>query len=297
MYKNIATQTLRNPLHKLKKIEVSVLRLDEIHPVISGNKWFKLKYHIHDALQQHKEGLVSFGGAYSNHLVATARACREQGLKSVGIIRGEERDPQNASLQQMEEAGMQLIFVSREAYRDKQRLAADFLSANPGFYYVPEGGRSDAGIHGATEILSLANGDYSHILCAVGTGTTMVGLINASQAGQQVTGISAIKVSDPVKNDVAAFIAENANKKNYRLSFDYHFGGFARSSHELFAYMNDLYRRENVPTDFVYTGKLFYAVDDMIKNDRFPANSRLLIVHSGGLQGNRSLPHGTLVFS
>jgi D-cysteine desulfhydrase len=125
----------------------------------------------------------------------------------------------------------------------------------------------------------------------------MVGLINASQAGQQVTGISAIKVSDPVKNDVAAFIAEKANKKNYRLSFDYHFGGFARSSHELFAYMNDLYRRENVPTDFVYTGKLFYAVDDMIKNDRFPANSRLLIVHSGGLQGNRSLPHGTLVFS
>lgn len=297
MYKNIATQTLRNPLHKLKKIGVDVLRLDQLHPVISGNKWFKLRHHILDAVQQNKKGLVSFGGAYSNHLVAMAWACREEGLRSAGIIRGEERDPLNASLRQMEEAGMQLHFVTREAYRDKEHLATEFLSSNRGFYCVPEGGRSSEGIRGAAEILSLAKGNYTHIFCAVGTGTTMAGLINASQPEQTVTGISAIKLPDPQNNDVADFIAENANKKNYRLSFDYHFGGFAKSSNELTAYMNDLYRQENVPTDFVYTGKLFYAVDDMIRNDHFAAGSRLLIIHSGGLQGNRSLRPGTLVFS
>jgi 1-aminocyclopropane-1-carboxylate deaminase/D-cysteine desulfhydrase-like pyridoxal-dependent ACC family enzyme len=297
MYKNIATQTLRNPLHKLKKIEVDVLRLDQFHPVISGNKWFKLRHHIREAVEQNKKGLVSFGGAYSNHLVAMAWACREQGLQSAGIIRGEENDPRNASLQQMKEAGMDLIFVSRESYRDKQSLAAEFLSAHHEFYCVPEGGRSDAGIRGASEILALAKNDYSHIFCAVGTGTTLAGIINASRGEQQVIGISAIKVADSRNNDVAEFVAENADKKNYSLSFDYHFGGFAKFSDELIACMNELYERENVPTDFVYTGKLFYAVDDMIRNDRFSAGSRLLIVHSGGLQGNRSLRPGTLVFS
>ena len=122
MYKNIATQTLRNPLHKLKKVEVDVLRLDQLDPVISGNKWFKLKYHLEDAKAKHQQGLFSFGGAYSNHLVAMAAACKQQGLKSAGIIRGEENDTQNASLQQMKEAGMELIFVSREEYRNKDHL-------------------------------------------------------------------------------------------------------------------------------------------------------------------------------
>lgn len=297
MYKNIATQTLRNPLHKLKKTVVDVLRLDQLHPVISGNKWFKLRYHLDEAVQQKKEGLVSFGGAYSNHLVAMAWACREQGLQSAGVIRGEENDPRNASLRQMKEAGMKLIFVSREAYRNKQQLSNEFLSDHPRFYCVPEGGGSDAGIRGASEILSFAQNKYSHILCAVGTGTTLTGIINASQVEQQVIGISAIKVADPQHNDVAAFVASNANKKNHLLLFDYHFGGFAKFSDELIAHMNGLYRLENLPTDFVYTGKLFYAVDDMIKNDRFDAGSRLLIIHSGGLQGNRSLPPGTLDFS
>jgi D-cysteine desulfhydrase len=162
---------------------------------------------------------------------------------------------------------------------------------------VPEGGRSDEGIRGAAEILSLVKNDYSHIFCAVGTGTTLAGIVNASHAAQEVTGISAIKVADSRHNDVAEFVRDNANKKNYSLSFDYHFGGFARSSKELIAYMNDLYQRENIPTDFVYTGKLFYAANDMVRNDRFDAGARLLIIHSGGLQGNRSLPPGTLVFS
>jgi D-cysteine desulfhydrase len=197
----------------------------------------------------------------------------------------------------MKEAGMKPVFVSREAYRDKQRLASEFLSSHPNFYCVPEGGRSDEGIRGAAEILSLTNNSYSNIFCAVGTGTTLAGIVNSSKHAQQVTGVSAIKVANRLNNDVTEFVAENSNKKNYSLSFDYHFGGFAKYSHELISYMNDLYQQENIPTDFVYTGKLFYAVDEMSRNDRFAAGSRLLIVHSGGLQGNRSLPPGTLVFS
>ena len=296
MYKNIVTQTLRNPLHKLKRIEADVLRLDMLHPVISGNKWFKLKYHIADAAAQHKKGLVSFGGAYSNHLVAMAWLCREHGLRSAGVIRGKEDDPTNPSLQQMKAAGMELVFVSREEYRDKSRLADDFLSENPDYYYVPEGGRSAEGVKGASEIISLSDNSYSHIICSVGTGTTLAGIIAASQPSRQVTGVCALKLPDAQHNDIVDFIDTHTSNKNYLIAFDYHFGGFAKFNGELIRYMNDFYRVENIPTDFVYTGKLFYAVEDMIRNDYFTSGSRLLLVHTGGLQGNRSLAPGTLVF-
>src|SRR4051794_1937977 len=140
MYKNIVTQTLCNPLHKLKKIEVDVLRLDLTHPVVSGNKWFKLKYPLLNAVNQRKKGIVSFGGVYSNHLVALSYACKEHGLLSAGIIRGDEYDPGNYSLDEMKKNGMRLIFVSRESYHNKEKLIHDFLADEPGYYYVPEGG-------------------------------------------------------------------------------------------------------------------------------------------------------------
>jgi 1-aminocyclopropane-1-carboxylate deaminase len=296
MYKNIATQSLRKPLHKSSRISVDVLRLDLMHPDISGNKWFKLKYHIEAALRQNKKGIVTLGGAYSNHLVATAVACNENGLSSTGIVRGEETFPLNASLMRMMEAGMKVTYAGREQYRNKDLLIKDFLNSHNDYYYVPEGGQSAEGIKGAAEILSFAPGDYSYVVCAVGTGTTVAGLINASANTQKIIGVCALKMPDECSNDIENFIRTNTDKRNYTIIYDYHFGGYAKKTDELISFMNSLYTNEQIPTDFVYTGKLFYAVYDLIENNFFPDDSRLLLIHTGGLQGNRSLPAGTLVF-
>jgi 1-aminocyclopropane-1-carboxylate deaminase len=296
MYKNIVTQTLRNPLHKAKRVEVDVLRLDLIHPVISGNKWFKLKHHIEAALQQKCTGLFSFGGAYSNHLVALAFACREQNLQSAAIIRGEQPKDMNHSLKQMKEYGMKLMFVSRESYKDKQKLTETFLSTNNNYYYVPEGGQSKEGIMGAGEILSHTIKKYTHILCAAGTGTTLAGLINSSDETTTIGGVVALRTADENNNDLSRFLEANTTNNRYSLLYDYHFGGYAKKNEQLISFMNTFYLDENIPTDFVYTGKMFYAAEDLIRNDYFSMGSSILLIHTGGLQGNKSLPQGTLVF-
>lgn len=294
MYKNIATQSIRKPLHKSRRISIDVLRLDLMHPYISGNKWFKLKYHIEAALHDNKRGIVTFGGAYSNHLVATAVACREQGLLSTGIVRGEETFPLNASIMQMMDAGMKLCYAGREQYKKKRVLVDEFLKSHNDYYYVPEGGQSAEGIKGAAEILSFAHGHYTHIICAIGTGTTLTGLINASSDVQKVIGISVLKLNS--ENDIEQYISENVNKHNYDIIYDYHFGGYAKKTDELISFMNAFYVDEQISSDFVYTGKMFYAAYDLIEKDYFPDNASLLLVHTGGLQGNRSLPEGTFVF-
>ena len=296
MYKNIATQYIRKPLHKTMEIKVDVLRLDLIHPIISGNKWFKLKYHIEAALLENKKGIVTFGGAYSNHLAATAVACSETNLSSVGIIRGEQTHTENYSIRIMREAGMQIIYVSRDQYKNKNKLINDFLASNPEYYYVPEGGQSAEGIKGAGEILVNAGNGYTHIISSTGTGTTLAGLINSSSDQQEVIGISALKIPDTGSNELNTFLKSNTYKNNYTIIYDYHFGGYAKKTEELIAFMNLLYAEENIPTDFVYTGKMFYAVYDLIEKKYFPPGSKLLLVHTGGLIGNRSLPAGTLVF-
>lgn len=295
MYKNIPTQHLRNPLHKRKGISVDVLRLDLMHPFISGNKWFKLKYHITAALREGKTGLLSFGGAFSNHLVAMAQACSDQGLRSAAFVRGED-DPKNHSLSLMREAGMQVMFVSRNDYKNKNLLASRFLDDHPDIYLVPEGGQSAEGIKGAAEILSYAKHDYTHVICAVGTGTTLAGIINASSNDSLVIGICVLKTKDESMNEWLEYLSTNTNKKNYCLSFKYHFGGYAKKDAELVTFMNRFFESENIPSDFVYTGKVFFAVEDMIKNGDFQEGAKILVIHTGGLQGNRSLPAGTLVF-
>lgn len=288
-------QTLSGKLFTENRITLSALRLDMVHAEVSGNKWYKLKYHIADALAHGKSGIVSFGGAYSNHLVALAYACRENRLSATAFIRGDE-DMSNPSIGQMTDYGMKLLFVSREVYRDKQELADEYLSAHPHQYYVPEGGQSKLGIKGAAEILQAGCDRYTHIACAVGTGTTIAGIVNGSSLAQTILGVSALRVSNRNENELLHFIEANTDKSNWQLFFDYHFGGYAKKNEKLIRFMNGLYRSENIPTDFVYTAKLFYAVHDLAHKNFFPEGSNVLIVHSGGLQGNRSLPQGLLDF-
>jgi 1-aminocyclopropane-1-carboxylate deaminase/D-cysteine desulfhydrase-like pyridoxal-dependent ACC family enzyme len=289
-------QTLDDPLCTQKQIRIDVLRLDKIHTIISGNKWFKLKYYLQDAVLQEKKGIVSFGGAYSNHLVATAYSCKQAGLKSIGIIRGEEPATYSPALIDMQSYGMSLQFHSRQAYKH-ERLVEQIKNDLPEFLMVEEGGRGSFGIQGAEEILQLlALNNYTHLLCAVGTGTMMTGLINAAQPGQMVIGVLSLKLDYLRQTDILDFITRNSSSGNFLLLDRFHFGGYARKDNELLQFMNTLYLKHNVPTDFVYTGKLFFGVFKLIEENYFEAGGRILIIHSGGLQGNRSLVNGALHF-
>jgi 1-aminocyclopropane-1-carboxylate deaminase len=291
MYKKPLIQSIRGQSFAGRAVTVDVLRLDEIHPHVSGNKWYKLKYHLEEALMRGKKGVASYGGAYSNHLVATAYACNERGLKALGIIRGEAPKVYGPSLQQMKELGMELRFVSREDYKNKELLANDI---EEDYLIVPEGGAGEAGVRGASEILNGIPNHYSHIICSVGTGTTMAGIVNASHNKQHIIGVSALKVENEINNELIEYIDAATTKKNYSFKFNYHFGGYARKNEVLLSFMNELFEKERIATDFVYTGKLFYAVYDLLQHNQFNPGCAILIVHSGGLQGNRSLPAGIL---
>jgi D-cysteine desulfhydrase len=186
--------------------------------------------------------------------------------------------------------GMMVNFVSREAYRNKAGLVRKFSAQYPLFYPVEEGGRGDPGVRGAGEILLQApTADYTHILCAVGTATTMAGLVNTSTARQQVIGFSSLKVADAYNNELLDYLKHTCNKQNYQLNFDYHFGGYAKKNTQLLQFIESVKTEENIPLDFVYTGKLFFGFNDLMKRGYFPRGSRILLIHSGGLQGNRSL--------
>lgn len=288
-------QTLNSKLFAGNSITVSALRLDLIHPEVSGNKWFKLKYYLAHAIAAGKKSIVSFGGAYSNHLVALAYACKVNGLSSTAFVRGDEGTV-NPSIVQMREYGMELLWATREAYRDKQRLAEQYLLAHPHAYIVPEGGGGELGIRGATEIMQPEMNTYTHIACAIGTGTTLAGIINGCSLSQTAIGISALKIANHHSNDLLRYIRRHTDKNNWQIFFGYHFGGYAKKNEELIHFMNEQYRQEHIPTDIVYTGKLFYAVSDLVHKNFFPPESNVLVVHSGGLQGNRSLPQGLLEF-
>lgn len=272
------------------RIEAAVLRLDRIDRRISGNKLFKLKYYLQHAIGSNKKGIISFGGAWSNHLLAVAAACRQSGLESIGIIRGEEPRELSSTLIDAKQLGMQLIYISRHDYRDKKVPSIDGVEQ---YLVVPEGGYGLEGARGAAEILDLAPGRFTHYCCAVGTGTTMAGLVNGVHDDQQVVGINVMK-NKGLEEEIARLVS--GKRANRALIHDYHFGGYAKHSPELLAFMNDLYEKTHVPTDIVYTGKLLYAVCDLASKDYFPEGSKVLIIHSGGLQGNRSLPEGALTF-
>ncbi len=272
-------------------IEVEVLRLDKVDKVISGNKWFKLRYYIEEAKANDKKGILTFGGAWSNHIVATAAACQLHGLQSIGIIRGEESLYLSNTLKMANDMGMQLVFIPRSSYQKKE-IPASLDVTN--YAIVDEGGYGRPGANGASTILNWCAKSYTHYCCAVGTGTMMAGIINSVSSGQQVVGISVLKNNFSLPSLVRSLL--DGDKKNWTILHDYSFNGYAKHTPELLQFMNAFYRRTGVPTDFVYTGKLFYAVTDLVEKNYFPPGSKILVIHSGGLQGNTSLKEGTLLF-
>ncbi|MBI3138529.1 MAG: 1-aminocyclopropane-1-carboxylate deaminase [Sphingobacteriales bacterium] len=280
------------PVFELKELTVSMLRLDKLHPVISGNKWFKLRFYLEEAHAQGKKTLLTFGGAWSNHIHATAAACRIHHLDAIGIIRGEEAAELSPTLRQAREMGMQLRFISRGQYREKW-IPDDIAISN--CLIVGEGGYGKPGAAGAATILDYANPhDYTHICCAMGTGTMLAGIMNRSPATVTCLGISVLKNNPALSGQVRALLANP--QQDPVIIPDYHFGGYAKQTPELIQFMNNFYRVTGIPTDFVYTGKLCYAISALAGKNYFPPGSKILLIHSGGLQGNRSLDKGTLIF-
>ncbi|MGN7822586.1 1-aminocyclopropane-1-carboxylate deaminase/D-cysteine desulfhydrase [Chitinophaga sp. 22536] len=286
---NITLDTLA-PSWLPEQLEASILRLDKLDPDISGNKWFKLKYNLEAARSEGRQHILTFGGAYSNHIAATAAACREAGFRCTGIIRGERPPVLSHTLQTAQDMGMQLEFISREAYRDS-RLS---FENRPDTYIIPEGGHNAAGARGCEEILSLfPTARFTHILCAVGTGTTLAGLINSAAATQTVTGISVLKGARYLEAEVKALLRPGQTS-HWQLLHDFHGGGYAKVKPALIDFINTFFAETGIPTDIIYTGKLVKAFRELIHQRYFADNSKVLLIHTGGLQGNLSLPPGVL---
>ena len=277
------------------KIPTAVLRLDKLHPEISGNKWFKLKHNISAALANN-QGILTFGGPYSNHIAATAVACKLKSIPCIGIIRGEEHQYNlNHTLQTAADNGMQLIFTDRSTYRQKTSDPS-YAASFPNYHIVPEGGHNAAGAKGCEEILSIhPTGSFTHILCAAGTGTTLAGLINSALPHQQVIGIPVLKGAQFLENEISSLLKPTATAK-WKLLYEFHGGGYGKYSDAQINFMNSLYQETKLPTAIIYTGKLLMAFHELSIQSWFPADSRVLIIHTGGLQGNLSLGPDVLMF-
>ena len=294
-FESITVEEIDLPFLHEKKVGCSVLHIDKIHPVISGNKWFKLKYYLEEAKSIDKKWIATFGGAYSNHILATAAAGELFKLQTIGIIRGERPTTLSLTLQQAMDHGMNLFFISREQYVNKP-LPSEIRDQEK-IYLINEGGYGIKGAQGAAEVLDYCEKEnYSHIACAVGTSTMMAGLITGNLPSHEILGIPVLRYRTDLEKALDELLSPDAKSRKFQMIHDYHFGGYAKYNAELISFMNDLYKNTGIPTDFVYTGKLFYGIFDLIKNDFFPAGSSLLVVHSGGLQGNRSLQRGSLIF-
>jgi 1-aminocyclopropane-1-carboxylate deaminase len=286
-YQNPIIQPLEIPALAGSKVRVLVRREDQNHPLVSGNKWWKLKYNLQHALEQKHNTALTFGGAYSNHIYATAAACRELGLKSIGVIRGEEVRPLNDTLAFAEACGMQFYFVSRTDYREKQ--SPTFIkSLEEKFgrcYIIPEGGTNALAVKGCEEFGQLVLADECDYVCLpVGTGGTIAGIINAFEGKRKIIGIPVLKDGGFLIDEIQNLITPRFN--NWQLLLDYHHGGYAKTSPELNQFIQNL-SSLNIPTEQVYSGKLFWAVFDLIKKGFFEEGSTVMILHTGGLR----LPH------
>ncbi len=291
---NSILQEIRFSEIKRKDISLFIKREDLIHPEISGNKFRKLKYNLKEAKKLKKTSLLTFGGAFSNHILATAVAGKLAGFTTVGIIRGEELAnnlaetlESNDTLRQVHLNGMKLHFVSREQYRQKKSIGfLEKLKNRFGdFYLIPEGGTNCLAVKGCEEILSKDEAGFDHICCAVGTGGTISGIINSVSKHQKVIGFPAFKGNFLI-DEIKKYVSE---KKNWSLNNEYHFGGYAKTTDELIAFINRFKKETKIPLDPIYTGKMVYGVVDLINNNYFAEGTKILMIHTGGIQGIRGV--------
>lgn len=266
-------------------ISLVMKREDLIHPFVSGNKFRKLKYNLLQANTENQSTLLTFGGAYSNHIAAVAYAGKENGFQTIGIIRGDEladKIASNPTLKFAQECGMQFNFISREDYRLKTDAAfLEQLEQKHGaFYLIPEGGTNALAIKGCEEILTQEDGIFDYVACAIGTGGTISGIINSALPHQKILGFPALK-GDFLQDEIRNFVQND----NWELILDYHFGGYGKVNTVLVDFINRFLEKTKIPLDPVYTGKMVFGIVDLIEKNYFPKNSKILLIHTGGLQG------------
>lgn len=275
-----------NQFITFNELELTIKREDLLHPIISGNKYRKLKYNLLAAQSIKSAALLTFGGAYSNHIAALAAAGKEYGMKTIGIIRGEElkdKITENPTLSYASACNMHLEFVSREDYRKKND--PDFKAALQEqfgeFYLLPEGGTNALAIKGCEEILTQEDSEFDYICVSFGTGGTMAGLVNAASNTQQVLGFSSLK-GDFVNETLEQL---TKRRKNWLINTDYHFGGYGKINDDLIAFINEFRYQTGILLDPIYTGKMLYGIVDLARKKYFEKDSKLLVIHTGGLQG------------
>ncbi len=292
----ISVSYLEDDFLSRKNIQLGLLRLDQLHPVVSGNKWFKLKRNIQFALEQGKEGLLTFGGSHSNHLIATAAAAKAYHLQSTGLVRGlhaEAHLPE--TLRNCLEEGMALHYLSREEYSRKQD--PDFLSywqqLYPDFYIVPEGGNNVLGAEGAAEISSYIPEAANLVALPVGTGTTFTGIRQSLPAAKTMLGFCGMKGGEYLQPIIQEHLQEHAQEHlgPWHITAEYHFGGFARHTPQLIQFINSFYQKQGIGLDFVYTAKMMFGLYELIAQNRIENGSHIIALHTGGLQGNNSIKH------
>jgi len=271
-------------------ITIDVKREDLLHPVVSGNKLRKLKYNLKEAVAQHHDTILTYGGAFSNHIAATAAAGNIVGVRTIGVIRGEELGQDieatlksNPTLALASSQGMQLHFVSRAEYKEKNSAAfQEYLTKKHGlFYNIPEGGTNALAIKGTSEILTdFDKSNYDIIAVAAGTGGTAAGIIESSLPTQKIYVFSALK-GDFLENEIMRW----TNRNNFKVFPDTIFGGYARTTNELIDYMNLRFRESEIPLDPIYTSKMLYGIEHLVQTGVIKGKTRILAIHTGGLQG------------
>ena len=276
--------------------KVDLLRLDLLHPIVSGNKFYKLRYYIEIALEKEVSTVASFGGAFSNHIVALAFTAKEAGLKSIGYIRTNADEPTTPSLAEAKHYGMELVYLGRTDFQSKKASILETSDAKSDTYLIDEGGYGIIGAKGAATIFTENDtAHYDFIICAVGTGTMLAGCINAASPNQKIIGIPVLKNEGSIESEINALLLDK-NDQPYTLLHQFHKGGYAKTNPAMIDFMNRLWDTEKIPTDIVYTSKLLFGVEQLIQENYFEKEASILVIHSGGLQGNRSLPLGTLRF-
>ena len=291
---NKRTNMENSPIQKIKidtqlKIDIYVKREDLLHKYISGNKFRKLKYNFEHIKSFNYTDAVTFGGAYSNHISATAYAGKLNNIKTIGIIRGDELEEvqnHNSTLKFAKECGMNLVFVSREDYKLKKRSlkVKTLLSTLKKPFLIPEGGTNDLAIKGCEDILNEDTKHFDYICTSIGTGGTISGIINASEASQHILGFSALK-GDFLSKDISKFVT----KSNWTINTDYHFGGYGKVTTDLIEFINQFKLEHDIPLDPIYTGKMMFGIIDLIKKGYFKENAKILAIHTGGLQGIKGM--------
>ena len=280
--------------------KVDLLRLDVLHPIVSGNKFYKLRFYIDDAINKGVSTVASFGGPYSNHIVALAFTAKEAGLKSIGYIRTNADEPITPSMAEAKAYGMELVYLGRTDFQTNKASILQTSETKSDTYFIDEGGYGIIGAKGAATILTeLDTTLYEYMICAVGTGTMLAGIVHAARPKQKVIGIPVLKNEGSIEAEINALLLEHNDKKNnqpYTLLHQFHQGGYAKTNPMMIDFMNRLWDAEKIPTDIVYTSKLLFGVEQLIKENYFEKDASILVIHSGGLQGNRSLPEGSLKF-